>query len=346
MRHCRLAVLAAAVATWLALSATARGDTAPGVWDRARDPQLEDTYRLHVEIQRRLTLSGDPGRSQLLLARAMLERANAETSPDVRLRFDLGNVYLRLGDVGKEYYQRSAKVLKAALRDAPDHPMAEESWLWLAFACGHTGEYACERDAYIQVLRRASEEVLRATPLLNLAETSMHLGDLAGAVEGYREALRISSSIPSDTTAPLAVWGLAVALDRSGDRIEAEKQARFAISLERSLGLRAPWGGSVSALLHSENVFFVPEYEVHWYDALGAAALARAATSASEAAHLWRVAEEAFRAYVARATPTGDRWLELAKARHATAKAEREKAERARGKERPKSLGDGDEVTL
>lgn len=349
MRHCRLAVLAAAVATWLALSTTARGDTVPGVWDRARDPHVEDTYQLHVEIQRRLMLPGEPGESQVLIARAMLEQAGAETSSDVRLRFDLGRVYFRLGSlVAKDYYPRSAKVLKAALRDAPKHPMAEEGWLWLAFACGHTGDHACERDAYIQVLRLASEEILRATPLLNLAETSMHLGDLRGAIEEYREAIRISAHLPADTKAPLAVWGLAVALDRSGDHLEAEKQARFAISLERSMGVRAAWGGGPSPLLHDKDeVFFEPAYEIYWYDGLGAVALARSANGAAEAAYFWRMAEEGFAAYLARAVPAGDRWVEIAKARLATAKAERGKAERSSGKKGPSpSHGDGDEVSL
>lgn len=347
MRHCRLAVLAAAVATWLALSATARGDTVPGVWDRARDPHVEDTYALHLEVQRRLTLSGEPGESQALLVRAMLEQAGAETGPDIRLRFDLGRVYLLLGGkVAKDYYQRSATVLKAALHDAPNHPMAEEGWLWLAFACGHTGEHDCERDAYVHVLRLATEEIVRAQPLLNLAETTMHLGDLRGAMDGYREVIRLSGHLPADTTAPLAVWGLAVALDRSGDRLEAEKQALFAISLERSLGARPPWSGSASPLLHNpKEVFFEPAYEIHWYDGLGALALARTATNPSDAARLWRAAEGAFAAYIARALP-GDRWVEIAKARHATAKAEREKAERARGKVRPPTPAEGDEVSL
>jgi tetratricopeptide (TPR) repeat protein len=311
---------------------TARADTPPSVWDRARDPDVETSYRLHVEVERRLAQRGrfDIGESQALTARAMLERANAATSPDVRLRFDLGYVYLVLQEYGK-----SAEVLKSALAMAPNHPAAEENWLRLAFACGHVGDHECERHSYVEVLRRATEDVPRATPVLNLAETEMHMGNLKEAVLGYREALRIAGHMPAGETAPLAVWGLAVALDRSGERVEAERQARFAQELERSMGMRN--------LLRSTDVFFVPDYEINWYEGLGAAARAREATSVVLAARLWRAAEASFREYVQKAEPAKDRWLDLAKARLATASAEREKAEK-RAAKAGQSLDEGEEL--
>ncbi|CAN5915196.1 hypothetical protein BH11MYX4_BH11MYX4_54340 [soil metagenome] len=327
--------VAALVACALAPS-LAHADTPPSVWDRAKDPTLTESYRLHVEVQRRLAVLDrpDPPRydladSQLRTVRVLLERYNAGASKDPRLRFDLGLVYSEL-----EEYDKAAKVLTSVLADFPDHPSAERGWLRLAMACGHTGDHDCEQKAYGQVLREATDEISRATPTLNLAETEMHLGNLREAIEGYREALRIAGRVPMRETAPLAVWGLAVALDRSGDRPGAEKEARFARELERSMGL--------PNLLHTRGVFFVPSYEVHWYDALGASAQARQATTPLEIVRLWRSAEQSFASYVrfAGIAKEKDRWLELAKLRLAATRAEREKAEKKYGKEPPREPED------
>lgn len=323
----------------VSLSPSAHADTPPSVWDRARDPSVGDTYRVHLEVQRRLA-TGATARafgfsasdeSQKDTVRAMLERLHADKSPDARLRFDLGLVYLLLSNSqAPTYYKRAAEVLGEALAFAPDHPAAEEGWSRLAEACGHIGDHDCERRSYNQVLRLTTEEGDRGTSTLNLAETEMHLGNLKEAIEGYREALRIASRSPSRTLAPLAMWGMAVALDRSGDRIGADKEALAVLELQTSSGL--------NGLLRSSGVFFYPDYELAWYDAVGASALARkpGATPAEVALH-WKTAEDAFASYVRAASRPGvtDRWLELAKVRLAAAKLEREKAEKRRGKAPP-----------
>jgi tetratricopeptide (TPR) repeat protein len=336
-------------ASVLALSPAASADTAPSVWERAKDPALGDSYRVHLEVQRRLAQApprdfGFSGaqESQKDTVRAMLERLHADKSPDVRLRFDLGLVYLMLStSQAPIYYKRAAEVLGSALALAPDHPAAEEGWSRLAEACGHIGDHDCERRAYNEVLRLTTEEGDRGTSTLNLAETEMHLGNLKEAIEGYREALRIASRSPSRTLAPLAMWGLAVALDRSGDRMGADRQALLVLEMQTSSGL--------SGLLRSSGVFFYPDYELGWYDGVGAAALARKpGVTAAEAARQWKIAEDAYGGYVRAATRPGttDRWLELAKVRYAAAKAEREKAEKKRGKAPPQPQLDDEETPL
>ena len=339
----RALLAGAAVALLASAAAPARADGPPSRWETAKDPAAAASYALHVEVQRRLAQRDrfDVGESQALAAKAKLERANAATSQDPRLRYDLGLVYFVLQD-----HDRAVKTLRDALAFAPDHPAAEEAWLRLAFACGHVGDHACERASYVEVLRLVTEEPQRATPTLNLAETDMHLGNLREAVEGYREALRLAERTPSRDTAPLAVWGLAVALDRSGDHVTAEKEARFARSLERSSGMRG--------LLRSTNVFFVPSYEIHWYEGLGAAADARVEADPERAFTLWRAAEQSFESYVraaeranalgtsgARAASPAERdpWLALGRARLAAITTARVRAEalRRRGPRPPPS---------
>ena len=334
----RLVAIAAALVGLLAGSAHADGP--PSRWDRARDPSLAEAYRLHVVVQRRLAPKREnrfdigAHAAEVLAARSMLERYGADESKEPFLRFDLGAVYLELKDYGK-----AARVLKSALADFPDHSAADKGWLRLAFACGYLGDHPCERSAYVQVLRRATDEVARETPTLNLAETEMHLGNLREAAEGYREALRLAGRLPASETAALAVWGLAVSLDRSGDRLGAEKEARFARELERSMA------GPRFNILRTDGVFFMPSYEIHWYEGLGAAAQAKEATTAVERVRLARAAERSFFNYVrfAEIAKEKDRWLDLAKIRLANAKSEREKAEKKYGKEPPR-VAEDDEV--
>lgn len=328
-------VAAALASLAFVIAPAALADTPPSVWDRARDRASAEAFDLHQAVQRRLLATSvtevDFGERGRVLA--MLERAGAERSRSPLLRFDLGLVYSLLEDHG-----RAAEVLRAAIAYCPSHPLVDQAWLRLAFACGHLGDHDCERRAYAEVLWRETEEIYRATPTLNLAETQMHLGDLKEAVDGYREALRIAGRVPGRETAPLATWGLAVALDRSGDRAGAEKEARFAVELERSMGL--------PHLLRSKDVFFVPDYEIHWYEGLGAAARARVAPTARAALDLWRQAERSFGEYVRAGEGKGDRWLPIAKARLAQAKGERERAEKAAPREPRRVDPDDAEVTL
>lgn len=344
-----VACLLVPLAGLLTVAQPACADTPPSVWDRARDPATADSYRVHLEVQRRLAQGpprdfgfSDAQESQKDTVRAMLERLHAEKSPDVRLRFNLGLVYLMLSNSqAPTYYKRAAEVIGSALALEPDHPAAEEGWSRLAEACGHIGDHDCERRAYGEVLRLTTEEGDRGTSTLNLAETEMHLGNLREALEGYREALRIASRSQSRTLAPLALWGLAVALDRSGNRIDADRQALRVLEMQTSSGL--------NGLLRSSGVFFYPDYELGWYDGVGAAAQARKpGVTPAEAARHWKAAEDAFAGYVRAASRPGvtNRWLELAKVRVATAKAERERAEKKRGKPAPQPQLDDEETPL
>ena len=336
MRNLRRGLVVAAAIVGCAVAApSAQADTPPGRWERAKDPEAGDAYRLHVDAQARLASikivrdhRGSNGNEAREILTKLL-RNGADKSKDVRLRIDLADCYDELKD-----YTSAARVLKEAIELAPDHSAIDNAWWMLAIACGHLGDHGCERKAYEEFLRRTTEDHRRLTASLNLAETEMHLGNLRTAIEGYRETMRLAARHPlARETAPLAEWGLAVALDRSGDRIGAEKEARFAYELEKSLG----FGVRGRTLLRSETVFFYPQYEIHWYEGLGAAARARVAATPSEAVDLWREAELSFGTYVRRAevTKERDRWLELAKTRAAQATAEREAAEKRKSKETP-----------
>jgi tetratricopeptide (TPR) repeat protein len=340
MTRVALSAFAVIVAIMGAAAPFAHADTPPSRWERAKDPALGDDWRLHVAAQRILSdvpIAKEAHRFDIadalsLRVKTALESAGAEASKDIRLRLDLAEAL----DERKDY-ARAIALYRSALALSPDHPATEQGWLMLGIACGHVGDNECEQKAYLETLKRRTEDHRRTLPMLNLAETEMHLGNLKDAIADYQETLRIAARLPAGTTTPLALWGLAVALDRSGDRAGAEAQAHRAVEHARSLHR--------DHLLREDGVFFYPEYERDWYEALGAIARARDASTAREAAVCWAEAEAKFAGYVRGAETTKDRWLPIAKARLASVRAERQKAEKRAAKE-PARKGEQEDLNL
>lgn len=153
-------------------------------------------------------------------------------------------------------------------------------------------------------LVRLFEPIQPSSALLNLAEALMLLGDeasLARAIASYRRALALASDEPADRV--LALWGLAIALDRAGDHREAITTAQRAIQGDPvpddnpSLGIDHRTHGPM-AILHSILVFFEPAAEVHAYDALGWEALARRASGQEDRRELLERALRSWRQFL------------------------------------------------
>ena len=303
----RLVTVGAVAAVLLAGAAPlAHADTPPSRWDIAKDPAVRHRYGLHVRVRELLLLDRQIGRSMrnaaLERARAILEDEHAATSPDIRLRFDLGEVYFELG-----HHEQAIAVLGPALLEAPNHAAAVEARISLAYAYAKLGRSKEERESYRAYLAKVTDDRLRALAILNMAEAEMHLGDLDESIASYKEALQIATHLPnsssSSETAVLALWGLAVALDRSGDAAAALEQARFATQMdpgEQIIG-------------HGLNVFFVPEYERQWYLALAETAHARESKKADEVFAASSRALDHWTKYV-EAAGAEDRWIALARA--------------------------------
>jgi tetratricopeptide (TPR) repeat protein len=263
-------------------------------------------------------------------ARGLLEDSGAATSPDVRLRFDLGQIYEAL-----DRHQSAITVLTAALKEAPDHPAADAAWLVLAYAYAKLDKPKEERDAYEHYIPRSTDDRSRSTAILNIAEADMRLGHLEDAAAGYREAVQLASALPTGydggETGILAVWGLAVALDRAGDATGSAVQTKLALQMDPGMLLIGSLQGK------GQNVFFVPPWERLWYLGLGSTIEAKAATDPHKAFESWRHVEQIWESYVQqseRADPN-ERWLPRARAHRDRARAERVTAEKRAAKAPP-----------
>ncbi len=327
----------------LALATNAHATTPPSPWDIVRDPQARPRYELHAFVSR-LFAARDEGRrlqsdseladTYVATARDVLEAADAEHSPDPQLRFDLGHVYQMIGDRHQDPadFRRAATVLESAIALAPDHPAAEDALLWLATCYART-DTVKEVDAYERLLAVAESPRTRAVAYLNRSEAQMRLGHLDKAVEDARYAVELDAS-PSDTA--LANMDLAVELDRYGDGYGALRAAEAGVQ-----GLPHV----VTMLLDDgddKSVFFVPDYDKHWYRAVALSVLARACDVSAcidsvltaelhllplwprgpqelRAAGFWRLATLEWGSYL-RVADQSTPWIPLARRREAEAK--------------------------
>ncbi|MEM6956527.1 MAG: tetratricopeptide repeat protein [Myxococcota bacterium] len=135
----------------------------------------------------------------------------------------------------------------------------------------------------------------------NLAEVRMMSGDLLGAVADYERAIRLATqSGRSAQSLGLPLFGLAVALDRLGEREEARRRATQAVAAS----------GGTTLMLRAEGVFYDPESEVFYYEGLGQEAIAESSQGEARGSAL-ESARAAWTTYL-RLAARDDRWRQSA----------------------------------
>jgi hypothetical protein len=146
------------------------------------------------------------------------------------------------------------------LRKLDPEYAAEEVAFQLGVLSTRAHDFARAVTEYRRALSLRSGDDQDSTLLDNLAEVTMLSGDLAGALALYERADRSGAA----SGRVLSLWGAAVVLDRLGDHRAAIDRAKRALDEDRV----------AFASLHQGGVFFVPEYEVFYYEGLGNLALA------------------------------------------------------------------------
>lgn len=345
----RLAVLLAVV-----LGASSASAQPTSIWTRIRRPELHTRralvaeaealqikyYRLFRERPRH-ALDRDEvealGRAYLLQAAQLLGEAGAARSRDLFLRQELAGV---LGSLGE--HRKAIVLLEGIVRAEPPPVLRARAWAELAVAYAHAGRVEDEVRAYGEALRVEPTPRARARLFANRAEAYMLLGDIEPAVEGYRTAIGLLS--PMDFISELGngattLWGLAVALDRSGD-LDAGIET---VWLARSYDAQ-------DKQLNSRNWFYMPAYDRYWYAALGHWMVARKSDMGSVRAEAYGRAVAAWNDFVSHAA-ADDKWAAVGRARLERCEKERadftkrEAARRAaqargKGKKAPHKPGD------
>jgi tetratricopeptide (TPR) repeat protein len=338
MSRAQVAVLGLAV-----LLGTNVGRAEPTVWARARQPSVEREEQVLRAVEE---LLGDANRLSetdplapvargLYLRDALgrLEALGAPSSPSPALRLRYGQVTYGLWEVEHraELLEAAAAALGFVVRSAVASSVRAEAWNDLAICLARLGRYDEEIGAYGEALRIEPHAEARAVLLANRAEGYMLQGRITAAVAGYRASLAATPSYALFHYGVTTWWGLGVALDRSGDLDGALGQIRIARSYDPSDGR-----------LRSRSWFYLPDYDRHWYAALGHWLEARTATDPDERLAAFDRAVAAWAAYLG-AAPTSDHWVALAGRRHEQCRRERSRA-LARSEaapRRPRAADDG-----
>lgn len=107
-------------------------------------------------------------------------------------------------------------------------------------------------EAYIDRSEGDGRSADLATPLANLAETLMMVGRLDDSIAAYERATALGGDVST-------MYGMAVALDRDGQRTRARQIAA---------AQKLPGYEEFQAKVANGDTFFVPEGEVYYYFAL------------------------------------------------------------------------------
>jgi tetratricopeptide (TPR) repeat protein len=230
-------------------------------------------------------------RAHLDAALARLERAARLAPRDPEIAHALGRTLLAWEEplaVGRcAVKRRDGEAIAVLARLRREHPefLPDSVSFDLAVLLTRQRRFAEAAAHYAAAQAAALDREDAAVMLTNLAEVTMLGGDLEGAVRHYERALARASG----RDYLLALWGLAVALDRLGEHARALELAGKALHAE----------GGRMAVLRSDGVFFEPEHELYYYESLGHEALAIAESAAPQRARELALAAVSLRRYLA-----------------------------------------------
>jgi tetratricopeptide (TPR) repeat protein len=251
----RAAALVAIVTSFNAAAALAQGS---GFWAETIEPGCARS----AEVRRGLwsVVSGDADAPTWVLALASADRAVDGCPSDPELRFLRARL---LYDLGR--WEESVGELETVIEGDSQGSFAPEAAFTLGVSLTRLGRFEEAAAAYRRFLDDAVWPQRRAIALTNLAETIMAQDRLDEAFETF------TAAVAADPTYTLAYFGLAVVLDRIGEQGRALAEMLHGLSI--GLGVEE---------LSSDAVFYVPDWEIHYYRALAYEALGETALALTQ----------------------------------------------------------------
>jgi len=300
----------------------------PSVWARAREAtahegantlaKVEAIYSAFLALRKK---AGSSARAFIFLQKAhrLLRAAKAERSSDPTLRYYLAQVLRAKHDADDddEHLRKALSLLRwvVAQPKVPEQLRADALYD-IAVSHARLGEPKKEIAAYRRALAIEVRPVRRPILLANLAEAWMVRGEISKAVRGYKTAIKQTPTLALGAIGVTTLWGLAVALDRSGNLEGGFERITLARSYDPD-----------DRQLKGPGWFFIPAYDMYWYAALGWWTKARAATNKTRRAELLSKSAKAWSAYID-AAPLSDIWLALAQHRWARCEEELKEAKK------------------
>ena len=237
----------------------------PSIWDTARKPALAAEYQMLMSVESFL-LGHASAWDEMNVHKGTIDYLRGQRYLDPRLEFLVGGLRVEATLRGEQGVKER---LLETLERYPDSSLTPGGLLEVARIAALQGDLASARAYFGRALENLWEPELRASAYYGRAKVTMESGRPRDALEDYRSAIRTAHSAKSRA---LAHWGLGVALERSGYLNAAFVELRLATSIPvRSTAFVA------RTVLDLPDVFFIPEFDKHYYKGLAAMAEAEQA---------------------------------------------------------------------
>jgi len=275
----------------------------PTLWQRAQTPGSATRTKARLRAEQLFDQASDPRADletlrDLSLGSAALMELSGEARRDPWQQVLLGRVLL---DARPGREREALQLLESGLPALPDSDFKRASLFDLALGAMFSGEMERATRAFTAALALAWKPDDRATIHRNRGKARMLSGHLLGAVADFRAAVELARGVE---VMALSRFGLGVALERSGDYPQGMQE------IARGVALRLPAPPYPSeSVLDLPGLRWIPEYDVHYFRALGAMSEAETADSSELLQDRYQIALESWQQYIPAAEAQKDRFL-------------------------------------
>ena len=275
----------------------------PTLWQRAREPGAALRYKARVHAEQLFDQASDARvdaqlMRDLSLGSVALMELSGGARRDPWQAVLLGRVLLD-AQPGRE--REAIALIESGLYRLPDTDFKRASLFDVGLGAMLSGELEHANRAFTAALSLAWDPDYRASIHRNRGKARMLAGRLGEAVSDFRAAVQLARGVE---VMALAHFGLGVALERSGDYPQGLQEAR------RGVAVRLPVPPYPSeSVLDLPSLRWFPEYDVHYFRALGAMAEAAAAGSRELEQERYEVALESWEQYLPAAEASKDRFF-------------------------------------
>jgi tetratricopeptide (TPR) repeat protein len=275
----------------------------PTLWQRAKVPGSPARAKARLRAEQLFDQASDPRADletlrDLSLGSAALMELSGEARRDPWQQVLLGRVLLD-AQPGRE--REAIALIESGLPALPDSDFKRQSLFDVGLGAMFSGEMEHAARAFTAALALAWKPDDRATIHRNRGKARMLSGQLLGAVADFRAAVQLGRGVE---VMALSRFGLGVALERSGDYPQGMQE------IARGVALRLPVPPyPTESVLDLPGLRWIPEYDVHYFRALGAMSEVDSVDSSDLLRDRYEAALESWDQYIPAAEAQKDRFL-------------------------------------
>jgi len=275
----------------------------PSLWQRVQEPSARARERARLRAEQLFDeasdLRSDPDSVRdLSLGSAALLELSGGARRDPWQAVLLGRVLLD-AQPGRE--REAVALIESGIGALPPSDFKRASLFDAGLGAMLSGDMDHAGVAFSAALALAWDPDDRASVHRNRGKARMLAGRLADAVSDFKAAVQLARGVE---VLALSHFGLGVALERSGDYPQGLQE------IARGVAVRLPVPPYPSeSVLDLPSLRWFPEYDVHYFRALGAMAEAQAADSRETEQDRYEAALESWDQYLPAAEASKDRFL-------------------------------------